>query len=129
QHYDSDEVPEHDDYNYDDDSVADPNNSNQEPIINNIDDDKSDDNMRSDESSESDKSDQENEINEMDNSSNEPEEESTKDEINTTHPPRFKEKLPKCESCTSSDSPTKRKGQRSFVKGKKPKNLHKFSRG
>ncbi|CAG8503697.1 13281_t:CDS:2 [Dentiscutata heterogama] len=100
---------------------------------------------------ESDESDQENEINEIDNSSNEPEEESTKDEItsiypevcylcgsldvnqptllDTTCPPRSKEKLPKYESYTSSDSSTKRKGWKSFIKGKKPKNLHKFSRG
>ncbi|CAG8843524.1 25695_t:CDS:2, partial [Gigaspora margarita] len=51
QHYESDEIPEHE-YNYENDSVPGSSNSNQELNIYNID-DKSDDNMRSDESSKS----------------------------------------------------------------------------
>ncbi|CAG8457754.1 24796_t:CDS:2 [Gigaspora rosea] len=45
--------------------------------------------------------------------------------LNTTRPLRSKKNLPECESCAGSNDPTKCKGQRSFVKGKKVKSLHK----
>ncbi|CAG8810759.1 10997_t:CDS:2, partial [Racocetra fulgida] len=80
QHYESDEIPEHDDYSYDDDSVSGPSNFNQEHNTSNIEGDESDDDMRSD------KSGDENPVPQ-----------------DTRHTPRSNEKRPKCENCVSSN--------------------------
>ncbi|CAG8789302.1 8501_t:CDS:1 [Cetraspora pellucida] len=87
QHYELGKIPEHDDYSYDDDSVSGSSNFNQKHKTSNIEDDESDDDMRSDKSSDenvqSDESDQENEINEMDNTClKEPDNKNTKDAVN-----------------------------------------------
>ncbi|RIB11439.1 hypothetical protein C2G38_2203395 [Gigaspora rosea] len=130
QYYKSDEISEHE-YNYENDSVFGPSNFNQELNIYNID-DESDDNMQSDKSSKSvrsNKSDQENEneINKIDNTCPNNPEKDTKDPtpLDTTRPLRSKKNLPNCKSCANLNNPTKRKGQRSFIKGKKVKSLHK----
>ncbi|CAG8810770.1 8455_t:CDS:2, partial [Racocetra fulgida] len=105
QHYESGEIPEHDDYSYDDDSVSGPSNFNQEHNTSNIEGNESDDDMRSDKSGDeniqSDESDQENEINEMDNTY-------------TRRTLCSNEKRPKCENCVSSNGSAKQ--QNSFVK-------------
>ncbi|CAG8791716.1 9316_t:CDS:2 [Cetraspora pellucida] len=87
QHYESGEIPEHDDYSYDNDSVSGPSNFNQEHNTSNIEGDESNDDMQSDKSGDenvqSDESDQENEINEMDNTCpKEPNNKNTKDAVN-----------------------------------------------
>ncbi|CAG8523962.1 15813_t:CDS:2, partial [Cetraspora pellucida] len=125
QHYESGEIPEHDDYSYDDDSVSGPSNFNQEHNTSNIEGDESDDDMRSDKSGDenvqSDESDQENEINEIDNTCpKEPDNKNTKDAVNDPireifkRTPRSNEKRPKCENCVSLNGSAKR--QNSFVK-------------
>ncbi|CAG8846060.1 37547_t:CDS:2, partial [Gigaspora margarita] len=115
-------------------------NSNQELNIHNIN-DESDDNIRSDESSKKNK----NELNEIDDTCPNNPEEDTEDVISDPIQKIFKnvfvndswtcnspvEKLyysasiySECESCASLNDPTKCKGQRSFVKGKKVKSLY-----